>query len=279
MPFTGDQMEESDYTPPDHKAHGGIRNRISAFVNAQLSRMGYVIVRIDGTSSGSTRAIGSNTYAYTNLHLLEIYSPWMSDESFLHIWRTASQKTLTDIFRSYELYECVREVATIPGDILEVGVWRGGTGAVLAAAAQKWKPNAKVWLCDTFSGVVKAGEYDNLYRGGEHADASQEAVASLMTRLQLTNTSILTGIFPEETAMALVDTRIALCHIDVDVYQSAADIVAWLKPRMSSGSMLVFDDYGFSSCKGITKFVDELRTCGDWIYVYNLNKHAVLIRR
>jgi O-methyltransferase len=95
----------------------------------------------------------------------------------------------------------------------------------------------------------------------------------------LTNTSVLKGKFPDETASALADAQIALCHIDVDVYQSAADIVMWLKPRMNNGSMLVFDDYGFSTCKGITKFVDELRASGDWIYLYNLNRHAILIKR
>jgi O-methyltransferase len=48
---------------------------------------------------------------------------------------------------------------------------------------------------------------------------------------------------------------------------------------MSRGSILVFDDYGFSTCKGITRLVNELRSSGDWIYIYNLNKHAILIKR
>lgn len=71
----------------------------------------------------------------------------------------------------------------------------------------------------------------------------------------------------------------ALCHIDVDVYQSGADIIAWLLPRMRSGSIVVFDDYGFSTCKGITRLVEELRSDGNWRCIYNLNKHAILIRK
>ncbi len=263
----------------DHTARKGLQIRLSAFVNAQLRRLGYALVRIDGNRAIETTTFRESRYVYDNLYLLDIYSPWLIDDAFLRIWRTASHHTLTDVLRSYELYQCVREVAGTSGDILEVGVWRGGTGAVLAAAAQRWKPDVKVWLCDTFTGVVKAGPADSAYRGGEHADTSQEMVASLMSGLALTNISILKGIFPDETASSLSDRKIALCHIDVDAYQSAADIVTWVTPRMSSGSILVFDDYGFSTCKGITQFVNELRTCGDWIYIYNLNKHAVLIRR
>jgi hypothetical protein len=39
--------------------------------------------------------------------------------------------------------------------------------------------------------------------------------------------------------------------------------------------MLVFDDYGFSTCKGITHLVHELREDGNWRYIYNLNTHAI----
>jgi O-methyltransferase len=272
-------MQTNERSCTEHPARRSFRSRLSDFVNGRLHYLGYAVVRVDGNRPVKGATFHDAKYAYGNLYLPDIYSPWLIDDVFLHVWRAASPNTLTDIFRSYELYQCVSEVAGIPGDILEVGVWRGGTGAVLAAAAQRWKPDAKVWLCDTFSGVVKAGPLDAAYRGGEHADTSPETVESLLSNLQLTNTSVLKGVFPEDTASALSDRRIALCHIDVDVYQSAADIVTWLKPRMSGGSILIFDDYGFSTCKGITRLVNELRTSGDWIYIYNLNKHAVLIRR
>jgi O-methyltransferase len=256
-----------------------LRRRLSDFINAKLHLLGYAIVRIDNNGAIMEPVLGDGEYAYDNLQLLDVYSPWLLDRPFLHVWRKASPNTLTDVLRGYELYQCVREVANVPGDILEVGVWRGGTGAILAAAAHRWKADSRVWLCDTFSGVVKAGTFDTEYRGGEHADTSQEMVSSLLSSLDLTNTTILKGVFPEETSCSLSDRKIALCHIDVDVYQSAADVVTWLTPRMSAGSMLVFDDYGFSTCKGITRFVNELRANGEWIYIYNLNKHAVLIRR
>jgi O-methyltransferase len=263
----------------NHPGSQGLRTRISDFVNQQLRRWGYALVRIDGNQTGRSSAVSESGYAYANLHVLDVYSPWNNDHEFLRIWQIASGNTLTDILRSYELYQCVREVAEIPGDILEVGVWRGGSGAVLAAGAHRWKSGATVWLCDTFAGVVKVGKFDPTYRGGEHADTSLNTVASLMSSLELTNTEVLKGVFPDETGTALLDGKIALCHIDVDVYQSAADVVSWVAPRLSTGSMLVFDDYGFSTCQGITRLVNELRLSGDWIYIYNLNKHAILIRR
>ena len=60
--------------------------------------------------------------------------------------------------------------------MLEVGVGRGGTGALLAKRAQ----GKTTYLCDTFTGVVKASSIDPTYRDGEHADTSaDEAKAAL----------------------------------------------------------------------------------------------------
>jgi len=218
-------------------------------------------------------------YAYEAVLIGDNYAPWATDEAFLKVYGRAQTHTLVDIFRCYELHDLVRTVAPVKGDVLEIGVWRGGTGAILSAAAAKWKPEATVWLCDTFQGVVKAGAMDSAYSGGEHADTGAEIVAQLLKEVCVSNWKILEGIFPEDTERLITAKTIALCHIDVDVYQSAADIVGWLLPRMPSGGIVVFDDYGFSSCKGITRLVNELRDDGHWSFVHNINKHAVLIRR
>ena len=70
------------------------------------------------------------------------------------------------------------------GHILEVGVWRGGTGCLLASLAQVINKNTAVFLCDTFKGIVKAGEQDG-YKAGELADTSKEVVEALAKELGL----------------------------------------------------------------------------------------------
>jgi len=43
----------------------------------------------------------------------------------------------------------------------------------------------------------------------------------------------------------------------VDIYQSIHDCCHHIYPRLSPGAMMVFDDYGFPSCPGARKAVDE----------------------
>lgn len=159
---------------------------------------------------------------------------------------------------------------------MEVGVWRGGTGAILAEAI-KGITDKKVFLADTFTGVVKAGEKDTNYQGGEHADTSIDLVKDLLKSLSIENTEILQGIFPDDTQHK-IDGKIAMLHCDVDVYSSSKDIVEWCLPRLSVGSILVFDDYGFFGCEGVTEFCDEFRARKDFRFIHNLNGHAIFIK-
>ena len=124
------------------------------------------------------------------------YSPWLYDKQFLAVYKEVKEHTLVDIYRCYELWTLAKSVGQIPGSILEVGVWRGGTGALLASASP-WKA---VYLADTFHGVVKASTKDTRYHGGEHADTSQAQVGCLLRSLHLKNFILLEGIFPDDTA-------------------------------------------------------------------------------
>jgi O-methyltransferase len=205
------------------------------------------------------------------------YSPWLLDEGFQTVYQRIKNHTLVDIYRCYELWTLGQQFSLVPGNILEVGVWRGGTGALLASAV-KANPEKHVYLADTFSGVVKAGSDDTTYVGGEHADTSPGLVSDLLNGMGLTNFSLLQGIFPEQTADGFKG-RLALLHCDVDVYSSAKGVVEWGIPLLCQGGAIVFDDYGFSGCEGVTRLVNELRLDTRFLFIHNLNGHAILIMK
>ena len=205
------------------------------------------------------------------------YSPWLLDGDFQAVYQRIKSHTLVDIYRCYELWTLGHQLGLIPGHFLEVGVWRGGTGALLASAA-KAHTGKHVYLADTFTGVVKAGGDDTVYVGGEHADTSLDLVSALLSGMGLSNFSLLQGIFPEQTAHAF-QGKLALLHCDVDVYSSAKGVVEWGIPLLSQGGAIVFDDYGFSGCEGVTRLVNELRTDARFLFIHNLNGHAILIKK
>lgn len=207
------------------------------------------------------------------------YAPWKKDVAFLKTYDSVVGHTLVDKYRCYELWQLVEQSKKIKGAILEVGVWKGGTGALIATKAKIEGISDTIYLCDTFKGVVMAKKGKDLYyKGGEHKDATREEVGKLVKKLSLNNTKILEGIFPTETGKLVESQHFRLCHIDVDVYGSAKKTTEWVWPKLSIGGIIVYDDYGFKSCEGVTSFVNEQKSKKDRITIHNLNGHAVIIK-
>ncbi|MFW6338367.1 MAG: TylF/MycF/NovP-related O-methyltransferase [Alkalispirochaetaceae bacterium] len=206
------------------------------------------------------------------------YRPWELDQSFLDSVEACKEHTKVDIYRLYELWHLISQLSSVPGDLVEVGLWRGGSAGLMGLAIDKFRLERHLWLADTFAGVVKAGPRDDYYKGGEHADTSLEIVQGFLNNLRLTGFTVLSGVFPEETAHLVECDAIALCHIDVDVYRSAKDVADWVWPRMPVGGILVYDDYGFYGCEGVTAFVNEEADRADRLVIQNLNGHAVVVK-
>jgi O-methyltransferase len=242
-------------------------NEISAFIQAA-----HIVVR----SEQPWKVDSSSRYFHQTALPFATLAPWYTDGEFIAAYEKIQANTLVDLYRIYELWSLAKQTKNVEGDILEVGVWRGGTGALLAEATKEFTEK-KVYLADTFRGVVKATEKDPSYSGGEHSDTSVEIVQQLIESMGLANTQLLVGEFPEESG-GEVRGGISLLHCDVDVYQSAKDLVEWAVPRLSMGAVIVFDDYGFSTCEGIATYVDEFRINPEFRFIHNLNGHAIFIK-
>ncbi len=206
------------------------------------------------------------------------YVKHLHDPIFQIISEKSNNYTLVDILRRHELWSLVRQSSKLDhGDYLEVGVWRGGSGLIIAEAIKHFKIASQLYLADTFEGVAKAGSLDNAYVGGEHSDTSEALVRGLLDTNGHGDVELLTGIFPDDTGYRAPE-RLRFIHIDVDVYQSAKDIVEWAYSRLVPEGIIVFDDYGFLSCGGITKLCEEYELDPRFLFIHNVNGHCILFK-
>ena len=231
-----------------------------------------LIVRRTGLVFRRRKSVGG--YSYETVFPSATLAPWLNDAAFETAYQAVSANTLVDKYRCFELWELAAQAGRLTGSLLEVGAWRGGSGCLIAARA----PAKKVYLCDTFSGVVKASDKDTTYRGGEYADTSEATVQALVETMGLQNVAVRRGIFPDDFRGEMEAERFCFVHIDVDVYLSAKDTMSFVWPRMPVGGIVVFDNFGFDSCDGIAKLIDIYRGDADKVIVHNLNGHAVLIK-
>lgn len=209
------------------------------------------------------------------IHSYPFDAPWLTDAQFGAIYDRIRENTLVDRSRCYSLFRLAKQVRDVPGNILEVGVWRGGTTALLAHT----RPDRMVFAADTFAGVVKASDWEH-YTDGAHADADRQAVDSFLAKLGLSNVRILEGVFPDDTGGEVEDQSFALVHIDVDVYLSARDALDFIWPRLSPSGVVVLDDYGFvSACVGVHRLGEEWAERNDNLFIASPNGQGYIIKR
>ena len=227
----------------------------------KFKKKGYALLRYDN------QAIHSYPYD----------TPWIDDYEFTQIYDKIKNNTLVDRTRCYSLYLLMSQINKIPGHILEVGTWRGGTAGIFTSLAA---PNKIVYLADTFRGVVKASDWEH-YKDKAHDDTSEKLVEDFLKNIVgVSNYKILNGIFPEETGNTIKHEPLSFVYLDLDVYLSTKDAFDFVWGRVVRGGIVAFDDYGMiSACRGISKFVDEIKNDKDKIFVQNLNGQAYIIKR
>jgi hypothetical protein len=168
---------------------------------------------------------------------------------------TAGGKNVDDMARFYAFCLIQDQLAKegLPGDIAELGVYKGHTATLLAAAARRL--DKTLYLFDTFEGFDQRDLMGlDSKRALQFSDTSLEAVRSLVGEERV---NYVQGYFPG-TATAIPDnTQFCLVHIDCDLYAPALSALEYFYPRLCPGGFMVVHDYTSMQWPGLEQALDE----------------------
>lgn len=189
-----------------------------------------------------------------------------TEESFDYengFYLTSDISRVGKLLSHYELYKMIHE---LPGDVVETGVFKG-------ASFLRWlsfrnllenQKSRKVIGFDSFAQFPETSfEKDKPYvkrfteESGEHS-ISKEELEHICSFKQFENFELVKGDIVQtlpEYFNHKPHTKIALLHIDTDVYEPAKIALETLWPRVVKGGIVIFDDYG--TFPGETQAVDE----------------------
>lgn len=193
----------------------------------------------------------------------------------ISILKKVKGRTMTSPERIYALTEAVKYITrqNIPGSIVECGVWRGGSMmAVALTLLNLGCPTRDLYLFDTFAGMTKPENVDvdpygqsamSWFKATQTGEDSSDFCLATLPEVQagMADTGYdqqLTHFIKgkvEDTIPSQAPDKIALLRLDTDWYESTRHELEHLFPRLSSGGILVIDDYGF--WKGAQKATDE----------------------
>lgn len=186
--------------------------------------------------------------------------------------------TLVDFPRLKKLKELLIQTEQLPGTIVEVGVYKGGTAYLIVSNTKK-----PVYLFDTFEGMPPVKEGVDLHHKGDFADTSYEAINVLLKGFpnvvcfkgrfpsDFINPAHVYNVFPDSVKFSFV-------HLDVDIYDSVKDCLAYFYPRMVPGGVIVLDDYLEQNCPGAKLAADEYMAAHPEPIVPTCQSQAIIVK-
>ena len=188
----------------------------------------------------------------------------------------------TDAFK-----KCIRFInyELVDGDILEFGVYSGRSLAALSYYNDEYYKNEneinaktnidrKIYGFDSFEGLSETEDHPrwsvNLfkYNHSYHPTIKNNelvtptTVENFFSFSKLKKPIIIKSYF-DKLNIDMID-KIALCHIDCDLYSSTKQVLNLIKDKLVNGSILMFDDWfhhkgdhSKGEQKAVSEFLDE----------------------
>ncbi len=147
--------------------------------------------------------------------------------------------------------ELARMPSSLPGCIVECGVWRGGMSGGIASILG---PARKYFLLDSFEGLPPAKEVDGKTAIDWQADktaasyydnckAEESYASEAMQRAGVTDFKLIKGWFSDTVPHLNLPEPIALLRLDGDWYDSTMVCLDHLFDKVASGGVIIIDDY------------------------------------
>jgi hypothetical protein len=169
---------------------------------------------------------------------------------------------------------CINEVLKngVSGDLIETGVWRGGSTIFMRAMLKlRDVADRTVWVADSFEGLPEPDEerfpleakayrgaammkvYNHLAVGLDEVKRNFAAYGMLDNQV-----SFLKGWFKDTLPSAKID-KLSILRLDGDYYESTMDALTNLYDKVSIGGFIIVDDYGEETWTYCSRAVDEFR--------------------
>ncbi len=269
----------ADLTPPDDLAEHYL-----AVLKVALMGGSY---RVPSPWSGTVRsAVYSglrNTVARFGYEIVKSVDPEAQRQGLDF---ASDADTMVGALRLDNLQKCVTDVLrhNVPGDLIETGVWRGGSSIFMRAVLKAYGDRARtVWVADSFQGLPKPDLVNYPEDKGDRLWSlpslaiSLETVKANFDKYGLLDDQVqfLVGWFRDTLPTAPM-AELAVLRLDGDLYESTTEALDSLYPKLSVGGYVIVDDYGATGCacreavdafRARHKVSDELHRI-DWTGAY-----------
>lgn len=182
------------------------------------------------------------SFASDNLFTYGKNLSFLHDERFVSAFEAHAENTIEQslIWRVYVLCWAARRALAADGDFVECGCYTGTTSRILVDYLDFATSDKSLYLYDMF-------DHSDDMKHHAMPDHGEDLYDSVCSRFEgFSNVHVVQGSVPGTLAEISPD-RIAYLHIDMNNIDAEVGALDLLFDRISTGSTIVLDDYGWLS--------------------------------
>jgi O-methyltransferase len=164
------------------------------------------------------------------------------------------------------IFSFLDQIRHVEGAVVECGVYRGSTLVTMGLYLKQKGIAKKVFGFDSFEGFGEevqtdlglGGDSSPVKKVGGFGDTSYQHVLDNITRFGLASAvTLVPGFFKDSLSRLSSFPSVSFLHLDCDLYDSYRECLTFFYPRLSSGAVVLFDEYCDPKWPGAKKAVDE----------------------
>jgi len=190
---------------------------------------------------------------YPKYKFSEFARLFLEDEGFLNYYKRFMDADNWHSFdRKYTLDQLLKLTFHLPGDLVECGTYKGASAYLMCRAHRNSEKS--IHLFDSFEGLSSPDPCDGSYWKAGALRISEGALRETLAEFR--NYQVYKGWMPERF-IDVSEKCFCFLHIDVDLYQPTLTSLDFFYERITTGGMILLDDYGFKTCPGTKRAVDQ----------------------
>jgi O-methyltransferase len=182
---------------------------------------------------------------------------WIEDRRFWDLLARYGEGDGLNAHRRKLLYECARHaIRHSEGDTAECGCFMGlGSHLIcLAHVDVALARERRHFVFDSFEGLSAPGEFDGGYWSKGDLACDEMSVRGNLEEFDFVEYK--KGWIPTRFS-EMRDKHFCFVHVDVDLADPTLQCLEFFFPRLSPRGVMILDDYGFGSCPGVTRAVEQ----------------------
>lgn len=183
-----------------------------------------------------------------------------------------------NLARYFFLADCLKRTQTVPGHLVECGIWKGATTCFIAKWLELYVPKSQkmIHAFDNFEGMAEAN-----YRGEHQTLLSFLSLNAVSHRVHIHVGDVAVGL--PDVAESNPELRLSFALLDIGLYETTKAGLDFVHPRLSQNGIIVLDEWNHPKWPGETRAVTEFLEEYGHLYIQEATPveqpSLVLVRR